>query len=174
MALKGYRNVGDGVNTDFFMNATSERGVAVVLSTAGSGVANDDASALASLPTKSFGSGEYPLGILLCDVVSGDLTKTHLNQYKNEVQVGGKVEVLYRGTVSTDKIEGTPAGGYAAYVSSVGTDGKLTGVAPGASSPSVIVGYTGVAATAPYCKQVGTFLSSKDSEGYAKIQVNLI
>jgi hypothetical protein len=176
MALKGFRNIGPAADDiSFFMNQTAERGIAVVLSTAGSGAAMDDGSAIVTKPTASFGSGEYPLGILLNDVVSGDLTKTHLNQYKFEVQVGGKVEVLRRGTILTNMIEGTPAGGQAAFISSVGTDGKISGVALGATSPLAIVGAaSGQPFSVPYCKPVGTFLSSKDSDGYAKVDVNLI
>jgi hypothetical protein len=173
MALKGDRKIGDGVDISYFMNVTAERGVAVILSTAGSGAAMDDSAALATLPTAAFGSGNYPLGILLCDVVSGDLTKTHLNQYKNETQVGGKVEILRRGTILTNMVEGTPAGGYAAYIGTTATDGKITGVALGSTQAPLGVP-SGSTYGTPYCTRIGTFLSSKDADGYAKIDVNLI
>lgn len=190
MALKPDRKYTDGTDISFFMNVTAEKGSVVILSTAGSGASMDDAGAVASLPTKAYGSGEYPLGILLCDVVSGDLTKTHLNQHKDEIQVGGKVTILRRGTVTTNMVEGSPAGGQPAYVSAVGTDGKVCALAISTALPSQIIVSTGNAAAYnttglffnhvavsthnPALTKLGTWLSSKDSDGYAKLDVNLI
>jgi hypothetical protein len=175
MALKGDRKITDGVDISFFMNQVAERGVAVILSTAGSGAAMDDGAALATKPTVAHGSGQYPLGILLCDVVSGDLTRTHLNQYKNEVQVGGKVEILRRGTIVTNMVEGTPTAGQTVYIGTSTTSGTISGVSAGATEPLAIVGAaSGQQQSTAYCKPLGTFLSSKDSDGYAKVDINLI
>ena len=59
-----------------------------------------------------------PVGILLNDVVDKDLTRTHLNQHKDEVQKGGKVTVLRKGYVVTDQIDSnvTVAAGERAYL----------------------------------------------------------
>ena len=67
----------------------------------------------ANLCVKSDSSSANPLGILLNDVVNKDLTRTHLNQYKDEVQ---KVLVtILRKVVVTNNITGTPAAGDVAY-----------------------------------------------------------
>ena len=76
-----------------------------------------------------------------------------INFAKDEVQKGSKVLILRRGTVVTNKIETgiSPAGGDIAYYKS---DGELT---------------TDVDST-----PVGQFLSSKDADGYAKVEINVI
>ena len=51
------------------------------------------------------------------DVVNKDLTRTHLNQHKDEVQKGGKVTILRKGYVVTNAVTGTPTAGGAAYAS---------------------------------------------------------
>jgi hypothetical protein len=172
MALKPDRKITDGTDISFFMNQTAERGIALKLSTGGSGAAMDDASALAAKPAAAHGSGEYILGVLMNDVVSGDLTKTHLNYQKDEVQVGGKVTICRRGTVTTNMIEGTPAAGMGAYVGTLGTDGKITGIAVTGfqdKNSNIFFAQSGNALT-----RIGTWLSSKDADGYAKLDVNLV
>ena len=57
------------------------------------------------------------------DVVNKDLTRTHLNQYKDEVQKGGKVTVMTRGWVVTSNVTGSPTPGQVAYADAV-TKGK--------------------------------------------------
>ena len=76
----------------YFMNEAAERGGMASLSTGGSGAAMDQGVNLATYA--STGSGKVPLGILLNDMVNIDLTRQHLNQYKNEVQKGSKVTLL--------------------------------------------------------------------------------
>ena len=67
-----------------------------------------------------------PVGILLNDVVNKDLTRTHLNQHKDEVQKGGKVTVLRKGYVVTNAITGQdPVAGSGAYASEAGTAGNV-------------------------------------------------
>lgn len=170
MALKPDRKITDGTDISYFMNTIAERGIVVVLSAGGSGAAMDDAAAVAAKPSALYGSGQYPLGILLNDVVSGDLTKTHLNYMKDEVQVGGKVTILRRGVVVTNMVEGTPSAGQMAYIGGA-NDGKITGIAFSATSPLAVVG-TGI--QTPQTQRIGTWLSSKDADGYAKLEVNLI
>lgn len=153
MALKGDRYE---LQTDisFFMNEVAERGGMASLSTGGSGSAMDQSAALATYAAT--GSGKVPLGILLNDVVNLDLTRQHINWYKNEVQKGGKVTLLRKGYVVTNKIQGTaPAAGDPAFVAHSGNLSKADLVGAG---------------TQPV---VGVFLSSPDQDGYAKVEINL-
>jgi hypothetical protein len=146
MALKGDRHELD-TDISFFMDVEAEKGELVHLSTGGSGAAMDNSSALAVTAT---GDGDQPLGILLNDVVDIDQTRQHLNWHKDEVQKGGKVTILTKGWVVTDKVTGSPAAGDVAYVNADGTVGAISG---------------GSAA-------VGRFLSSK-ADGYIKVSINL-
>jgi hypothetical protein len=125
----------------------------------------DDSAALVTRPTVLNGSGEVLAGILLCDVVSGDLTKTHLNAQRDEVQVGSKVTLLRRGWIVTNMISGAVTKGHGAYAAGADGTGTLQSVAP------ATYGAWTVTAAVP---RVGVWLSTKDSDGYAKLEVNLI
>ena len=106
MALKADRSiVGNQTDISYFYNSTAEKGEVLVFSTAGSGAAMDDANAVVTRPTAT-PSGERFAGIVLNDVVNKDLTQTHINFHKDEVQQGGKVTLL-RGpaVIVTDMIE---------------------------------------------------------------------
>lgn len=155
MALKSDRYE---LQTDisFFYNAgTATRGGVVVHdTTAGSGAAMDQGVNLVKYSAAT--SASVPVGVLLNDVVNKDLTRTHLNQYKDEVQKGGKVTVLRKGYVVTNNITGAPSAGSLAYACHV-TAGNVRGDSPGSSGALV----------------VGRFLTSKDVDGYAKVEVNL-
>ena len=135
----------------FFSNAVSERGGVVSAVTSGSGVAMDDANAVAAYAAVA--SGAKPLGVLLNDVVNLDLTRQHINWHKDEVQLGGKVSLLRQGQVTTNMLVAaiTPAAGVDAYV---GASGLI-----GTSSTNSV--------------KIGTFLGSKDSDGYVKLSVNI-
>ena len=152
MALKSDRYE---LQTDisFFYNAgEATRGCVVSHGgTAGSGAAMDQG---VNLCAKSVSA--VPVGILLNDVVNKDLTRTHLNEHKDEVQKGGKVTIMTRGTVVTNMITGTPTPGALAYASTTGTIGvtTLTGAASGNLA-------------------VGRWMSRKDADGYAKVSINL-
>lgn len=138
----------------YFMNEVAERGGMASLSTGGSGAAMDQGVNLATYA--STGSGKVPLGILLNDMVNIDLTRQHLNQYKNEVQKGSKVTLLRKGYVVTNKIQGTaPAAGDSVFVAHSGNLSKTDLVGQG---------------TQPV---VGVWLSSPDQDGYAKCEINL-
>ncbi len=147
MALKSDRFE---LQTDisFFYNAgTATRGCVVVHDTAGSGAAMDQGVNLVKKHTAG-----VPVGILLNDVVNKDLTRTHLNQHKDEVQKGGKVTVLRKGYVVTNDINGQdPVAGSGAFAST-------------SSAGAVEMAGT---------YQIGRFLSTKDEDGYAKVEVNL-
>lgn len=150
MALKSDR-IELLTDISYFMNTTAERGGVVSAVTSGSGVSMDDASAVVAYAASA--SGAKPLGVLLNDVVNLDLTRQHINWHKDEVQVGGKVTVLRVGQVTTDRLVSgiTPTAGTPAYV---GASGLI-----GTSSTNAV--------------QIGSFLSSKDADGYAKVSVNI-
>ena len=140
-------------DVSFFMNTTAERGgvVSVVTATSGVGVSMDDANAVVAYVTAA--SGAKPVGVLLNDVVNLDLTRQHINWHKDEVQLGGKVTVLRQGQVTTNMLVAgtTPSAGADAYV---GANGLI-----GTNSTNAV--------------KIGQFLSAKDSDGYAKVSVNL-
>jgi hypothetical protein len=150
MALKPDR-VEAYTDISFFMNETGERGGIVVHSTAGSGSAMDDSNAVVEYAADQ--SGTNPAGLLLCDVVDLDLTRQHINFHKDEVQKGSKVTLLRQGFVVTDMIVSgvSPTAGEPAYY---GAEGLLTNVDTNST-------------------QVGRWLSQKDSEGYAKVDINI-
>lgn len=135
----------------FKADATAERGGIVVHDTGGSGAAMDDA--LAKVKDVAAYT-DKPAGLLLNDVVNKDLKQTHLNQYKDEVQLGGKVTLLRRGTVVTDRVSGTPVVGEAAHFA---LDGRLTTASQQNTSA-----------------QVGRWLSVKDKDGFAKVEINIV
>jgi len=148
MALKPDR-IEHLTDISFFMNTTAERGGVVSVVTSGEGVSMDDANAVVSYAAAV--SGAKPVGILLNDVVDLDLTRQHINWHKDEMQVGGKVTVLRIGQVSTNMVDGSPSAGQPAYV---GTNGLLS-------------------TTSTNAVQIGSFLSSKDADGYIKLSVNV-
>ena len=156
MALKSDRNE---VQTDisFFMNETATRGGIVSLSTGGSGAAMDQGAALV---TYTAASGKAPMGILLNDMVNLDLTRQHINQHKDEVQKGGKVTILRKGYVVTNNLScqtaaaaGDPA--YAQFDGTIANSGCVVDDTGKGSGP------------------IGSFLTSVDQDGYAKVEVNL-
>ena len=151
MALRPDRNE-HLTDLSFFMNETAERGIIVVHSTGGSGAAMDDSNAKVIAPATTV-SGKNPAGLLLIDVVNLDLTRQHINCHIDEVQQGNKVLLLRRGTVVTDQISGTPTVGAKAYF-------VVGGTISASNQDSVST-------------QVGRFLSVKDADGYAKVEINL-
>ena len=117
MALKPDR-VEHLTDISFFKNdAVAERGIIVAHSTGGSGAAMDDA--LAQVADVS-STGDLAAGLLLNDVVNLDLTRQHYNMMKDEVQLGGKVTLLRRGTIVTNQVSGTPVVGEAAHFDALG------------------------------------------------------
>ena len=159
MALKLDRYE-ESTDISFFYNeGTATRGGVVVLDAAAlagaSGAALDQGENLVKYDTVTPTS--VPVGVLLNDVVNKDLTRTHLNQYKDEVQKGGKVTVLTRGWVVTNMVDGTPGPGDLAYASE--TEGLIATVAADAQASGNLA--------------IGRFMSAKDADGYAKVYVNL-
>lgn len=150
MALKPDR-IEFQTDISYFMNEVAERGgVASLSGTGGSGAAMDQAVNLVTYAAA--GSGAKPVGVLLNDMVNIDLTRQHLNHFKNEVQKGSKVTLLRKGYVFTNMIDGTPTAHGLAYV---GGTGRFIPTDPG----------TGLV--------LGEFMTKKDQDGYAKVEVNL-
>lgn len=149
MALKGDRHELD-TDITFFMNETASAGQVVCISTAGSGAAMDNSSAVATVAAEA--SGNVALGILLNNVVNIDQTRQELNAHQDEVQQGGKVTILTKGFVVTDQISGTPTTGQSAYAAD---SGLISASQDGDST------------------LIGRFLSVKDGNGFAKVSVNL-
>lgn len=169
MALQSWRDEsqnGASVNIDYFMNGTGEAGSIVKFTTATSGVGSfsDSSNALVALPTALNGTGEVPAGILLCDVVNRDLSYTHLNAHKREVNIGGKVGIGRKGVWVTDRVlvSVNPAPGDPAYFTA---GGKLC------STP--VAGANVGGDPAFVTNRVGTFLGSKDANGYVKVAIDL-
>jgi hypothetical protein len=167
MALRPDRNE-HLTDLSYFMNETGERGIVVIHDSGGSGAAMDDSAALVKAPGGASDagttvSGTIPAGLLLNDVVNLDLTRQHINFAKDEVQKGSKVLILRRGTVVTDQISGTPTIGAVAYLNNLG---QISATAiEGLTNDSV----TQVRAT----PSVGRFLSIKDADGYAKVEIDI-
>lgn len=137
-------------DVSFFMNSTATRGGVASVVTGGVGVSMDDATAVVAYAAVA--SGAKPVGVLLNDVVDLDLTRQHINWHKDEVQLGGKVTLLRQGQVTTNLVAGTPVAGADAYVANNG-----------------VLSTTQAAGSV----KVGQFLSAVDSNGYAKVSVNL-
>jgi hypothetical protein len=158
MALKADRHE-QTTDISFFYDAgTATRGGVVVLDAVGaSGAAMDQG--VNKVRYKQATATDVPVGILLNDVVDKDLTRTHLNFYKDEVQKGGKVTVMTEGYVVTNRISGTgtPVAGDAAYIADSGLISTSTrGLALDSGAG-----------------RIGRFLTAKDADGYAKVEINL-
>ena len=142
---------------DFFMDSVGERGGPVCLETAGSGAALDQAEAQVDYLANP--SGYCPVGVLLCDVVNIDLTRQQKNFHKNEVQVDGKVTLLAEGWCVTNRVTPgvTPTRGQRAFC---GESGYFTNTSVDHSAGGASMG-------------IGSFLSTKDEDGYVKVYVKM-
>ena len=165
MALRPDRNE-HLTDLSYFMNETAERGIVVIYDSGGSGAAMDDSSAQVKAPAGvgTTVSGTVPAGLLLNDVVNLDLTRQHINFAKDEVQQGSKVLLLRRGWVVTDQISGTPTIGQDAYLTRVG----------GISATALEGIVTDGDVAGPATPKVGRFLSVKDADGFAKVDINIV
>ena len=158
MALKADRYE-ESTDISFFYvtaPAVSRGGVVCLETLSASGAAMDQGDN--TVVYTSATATDVPVGILLNDVVDKDLTRTHLNQYKDEVQKGGKVTVMTRGWVVTSNIDGTPAAGDLAFASPVTAGAVCNNTTFAAASGELAV---------------GRFMSAKDADGYAKVYINL-
>ncbi len=149
--------------TSFFCNSTVERGTVVLAytGTVGSGQALDSFNQLVVVNGLAYtgvpANPLYPQGILWNTFVNKDLTQQTLNYLKHETQVGDKASIIRKGTVVTNAIyPGSSAAiqpGCPAYLAQ---SGLITPTLAGATQP-----------------QIGNFLSRPDSDGYAKVYINL-
>ena len=178
MALKPNRSiVGNQTDISFFYNSTAEKGEVMIFSTAGSGAAMDDANAVVTRPSAS-ASGQRFAGILLNDVVNKDLTHTHLNFHKDEVQQGGKVTLVQAPAVLvTDMLKSgdSPSIGdplYFTLYTHNATDETNRGVlttTPVADSGAIGLTDDPLAVRARY--QVAKALSVVDADNYLKVRL---
>jgi len=157
MSLKADRHEADTDISYFYNVGTATRGGVVVLDAVNaSGASMDQAGNKVKYAVAVV--TDVPVGILLNDVVNKDLTRTHLNQYKDEVQKGGKVTVMTKGYILTNNVTGSPAPGSRAYACDT-TAGNIAGTAPNALGSGQLI--------------IGRFMTNKDSDGYAKVAINL-
>jgi hypothetical protein len=156
MAIKGDRQV-DSVEVGYYLNSATSQGVIVSISTAGSGIALDDPNSLLTVPASS--SGAKPVGMLLTEVVSLDLTRTPINWHRDQINIGGKVTVMTKGWAVTDQLTGTPTAGQRAVLSS---SGAITGIAYGSTTYNEAAN-----------PDLGRFRSTKNENGFAKVYIDL-
>jgi len=156
MALKADRNELDVDISYFYNDGAVERGGIVTIDSVGSGAAMDQAGA--KVKYKTAAAADRPVGILLNDVVNLDLTRQHINWHKDEVQKGGKVAILKKGYVVTNKITGTIASADVGKLACV--DETTAGNLVECSTTTVDIA-------------VGRFMSKADEDGYVKVEVNL-
>lgn len=163
MALKADRYELQTDISFFCDEALTRGGIVCHDSTAGSGAAMDQGAAKVVQVATPTNNGSFPVGVLLNDVVDKDLTRTHLNQHKDEVQKGGKVTILRKGYVVTNMVQaigtgGTPVAGHDAYLTAAGKLYANSGERGSVGSGNLLC---------------GRFLSAVDADGYAKVEINL-
>lgn len=134
----------------FYMNEVGEAGQVVVIADVGTGAAMDDVDQTVEI-TATVANADVA-GILMQDVVDIDLTKHHLNRHDGSVQKGGKVTVLRRGQITTDKIDNTVTAAGPAYLAA----GGLLSTTQASNAP-----------------QVGYFVSAQDADGFVRVSVSL-
>ncbi len=101
-------------------------------------------------------SGLNPVGILMNDFVNVDQSRQQVNKFKSEQQVGTKAVVLIDGVIVTNMLASTAAtGNTMPQLAYAGASGLLTNIS-GAGVPLI-----------------GQFLTKQDSDGYAKVRINL-
>jgi hypothetical protein len=135
---------------NFYMDEVAERGGVAVLQTAGSGGYPGDANSVVTYAASP--SGRFPIGILLCDVVSIDQSRYHLNFYREQVPVGYKVILGRQGQWTTNMI--------------------VPGVNPVGGEPAYL-GASGLLTTATGGPQVGQFRGAKDEDGFAPVYIRI-
>lgn len=152
MALKGLRKYDEGTDIAHVLNEVAEAGIVVIHNyptSSGTGKPGD-ANNILDVPTNASGA---PLGILVTDVVSIDLSRyNHIARFhRDEVNVCSPVTVVTHGYVYTNKVSGTPAAGDSAYYT-------VGGLVTPTNTGSVVV---------------GKFRGKKDADGYAGVDVNV-
>lgn len=151
MALKPDR-IEDPFHHDinFYMDEAAERGGVVVLQSAGSGGYPADPNSVATYAASP--AGRFALGLLLCDVVSIDQSRQHLNWYREQVPIGYKVILARKGLFNTNMI--------------------VPGVNPVGGEPAYL-GASGLLTTSTGGPLVGQFRGAKDEDGFASVYINI-
>ena len=139
-------------DVSFFSDATATRGGVASVKTAGSGVSMDDSNAVAEYTAAL--ANANPVGILLNDVVDLDLTRQHINWHKDEVQ---KRRQSYFATAKVKLPQE-----------------HCTGAVPSAGSGAFVHNNGNISTSGSAGARVGTFLSQKDSDGFAKVAINIV
>ncbi len=138
---------------EYTASSTSCPGAVWVL-TSGSTDWSENAVSIATNP-----SGQTAIGLNKWYVQELD-TDQLLNTFRGDQQKGHPITLITKGEVTTDLIVGTPSAGDTAYLAGTGYIGTNAAVSsfgtPGTDVP-----------------QVGRFLSAKDSDGYATVQIDL-
>lgn len=150
MALKPDRiELPTGSRIKYFMNVVAEAGIICNISSPG-GAGMDNPAATLFIPT---GPSGHPAGMLMNDVVNLDLTRQHLNQHKDEVQIGNKVAIMKNGYAETNMLKGgdTPNAGDACYYTTLGV----------------------VTSSVTSSNRIGTFAGPVDSDGYIGVELNI-
>jgi len=152
MALKPLRKYDEGTDIAHVMNEVAEAGIVVrhhYPTSSGTGKPGDSANEI-EVPTNASGA---PLGVLVTDVVSIDLSRyNHVARFhRDEVNVCSPVTVVTHGFIYTDMVSGTPKAGDSAYWT---VGGLLTPTNTGSTV-------------------VGKFRGKKDADGYAGVDVNI-
>jgi len=157
MALRESRRV-SATTIDYVVTAAAERG----------GLLTSASGNIASYNTSITPSSVVPVGILLEDIEAQNYL-THPQRYQRNVSdLGSPVGIMTEGEVVTDFIDPYAVphvhAGKAAYLTH---SGMLTtyDYAPGVAGHNADIGPSGL--------KVGRFMSTVDSAGFAKVQINL-
>ncbi len=152
MATNGYVDYNARRHIQYFSTGTMEKGSLVYINVHGySGIANEHANRYV---TAGNPSGQIPIGLVEQKVVNYDLTRQKTNPYDpNEVQTGSKVSIINDGWMYTTMISGSPTAGASAYAAPLAC----------VSATQLNAGYA----------LVGKFLTAKDADGGAQVQINL-
>ena len=153
MTLKMDRQI-DSWESRYFLNEVSSNGVIVCVSTAGSGIAMDNTSNVATVAAAS--SGQKPIGMLLNEFVSIDQTRFPVNWHKDQAATGDKASIATKGWVVTNSVVSATAGTEAVLASSGFVTDKVLGTHNEAATPTV-----------------GRFRTGADESGYATLYVDL-
>jgi hypothetical protein len=163
MALKPDRNYNPAdLVTYYSMFETGQRGGVVFQSTGfyPQGAGLDDGQQRCYYVNANT-SGFKPVGLLCNDVVNLDLSRTHINFHKDETQVGQPVTVAKQGEFVTNYFGVGQASG-----------ASLTLPATVYAGPSGFL-YTTAGYASSGWPAVGKVLSYVDSQGYARVRIDL-
>lgn len=164
MALKGDRYELQ-VDISFFNNGLPvTRGGVACFTTVGSGGAMDQSQAVVGYPNSS--SGAFPVGLQLNDIVNIDLTRQHINWYRDEAIVGSKVAIGRKGYWVTNSIIAGAAPIAFGDMAVLCSSGQLTNL-PGSAE------WGGSPWNKALNPKVGKWTSTTDEDGYAKIELSL-